>query len=109
MVIMMKRRSDFEITAEMLDCAINGEKKTRLMYRANLSFDVLNNYLANLTSKGFLIFDSENSKYKTTPKGKKFLENCKNLSSELVLPTKRLPPKSRKKNDKRPNEIKNQK
>jgi predicted transcriptional regulator len=97
MEIMIKRRSELEITAEMLDCAIYGEKKTRLMYRANLSFDALNEYLASLTSKGLLIFDSENSLYTTTPKGKKFLDNYKTLSSELVLSRKRLPLKSERK------------
>ena len=109
---MIKRRSELEITAEMLDCAIKGEKKTRLMYRANLSFDALNEYLASMTSKGLLIFDSENSLYTTTPKGKKFLDNYKTLSSELAMSGERLRLKSRKKEkkkkrkkDKRPDEI----
>jgi hypothetical protein len=57
---------------------------------------VLNNYLASLTSKGLLVFDSVNRTYKTTQKGRSFVDRYNAVSNELILPTRRLPLESGK-------------
>jgi predicted transcriptional regulator len=79
----MKNRSRLEISAEVLRQAINGEKKTRLMYQTNLSYDSLKDYLGMLTSKGLLNFNKENGLYMTTHKGRTFLVRYEKLSSVL--------------------------
>jgi len=76
----MKHRSRLAISAEVLRYAINGEKKTRLMYKANLSYDSVKEYLAMLTSNGLLTFNAENDLYTTTRKGRTFLQKHEMLS-----------------------------
>jgi predicted transcriptional regulator len=72
-----KRRDRLYIIAEVLEIARNGCLKTQIMYRANLSFAQLNDYLGFLLEVGLLkeTNESEKSVYKTTQKGVKFLEN----------------------------------
>jgi len=63
--------------AEVLEIAKNGCLKTQIMYRANLSFAQLNEYMGFLLEVGLLKETSENEKavYKTTQKGARFLQN----------------------------------
>ena len=78
-----KRRDRLYIMAEILNVAKDGVLKTQIMYRANLSFAQLNNYLSLLTDLKLLNENSSDRKtmYKTTKKGAKFMENYK----EIVL------------------------
>lgn len=76
-----KRRDRLYILAEILDIAKEGCLKTQIMYRANLSFTQLNEYLDLLLNMK-LVESSENSErtvYKTTPKGIQYLENYKEI------------------------------
>jgi len=72
-----KRRDRLYIMAEVLEIAKNGCLKTQIMYRANLSFAQLNDYLGFLLDIGLLKETSENEKsvFRTTPKGARFLRN----------------------------------
>ena len=73
-----KRRDRLYIMAEVLEIAINGCLKTQIMYRANLSFAQLNEYLGFLLEVNLLKETNENEKtvYRTTKtKGKKFLHH----------------------------------
>jgi len=72
-----KRRDRLYIMAEVLEIARNGCLKTQIMYRANLSFAQLNDYLGFLLEVGLLKESSENRKdvYRTTPKGVRFLQS----------------------------------
>jgi predicted transcriptional regulator len=76
----MKNRSRLQISSELLRHAINGELQTRLMYKTNLSYDSLKEYLAVLTANGLLTFDADHKIYKTTPKGRKFIATYDKLS-----------------------------
>jgi len=81
-----KRRDRHEIIAEILKTASNGRIKTHIMYRAKLSYSQINEYLPLLVEKGFL----EHLKvarsghyatvYRTTPKGRQFIENLESLN-----------------------------
>ena len=68
------RRSSIEIIANILEIAKDGAKKTRIMYLANLSFDLLKKYLNSLIDKKLLEYDSNEGKYRTTKKGLEFLK-----------------------------------
>jgi len=71
--------------AEILEIAKNGCLKTHIMYRANLSFAQLNEYLGVLLEVGLLRETSEDGKhvYNMTRKGVSFLQNYHKLRKLL--------------------------
>jgi predicted transcriptional regulator len=71
--------------AEILEIAKNGCLKTHIMYRANLSFAQLNEYLGVLLEVGLLGETSEDGKhvYNMTRKGISFLQNYHKLRKLL--------------------------
>jgi predicted transcriptional regulator len=93
-----KRRDRLYIIAEVLVIAKEGTLKTQIMYRANLSFAQLNEYLSFLLQIGLLEKTTRDEKtiYKITPKGTKYLENYEEitslLSKEEKNPTRRNSP-----------------
>lgn len=80
-----KRRDRLYIIAEMLNIAKDGCLKTQIMYRANLSFAQLNEYLSFLTKMNLLNVQKENGKtiYRTSTKGDKFLEKYEDIADLL--------------------------
>jgi predicted transcriptional regulator len=80
-----KRRDRLYIIAEILTLAIDGSLKTQIMYKANLSFAQLNEYLSFLIRMDLLKLHKEERKkiYKITAKGKKYLESYKEISNLL--------------------------
>lgn len=76
-----KRRDRLYIMAEILDVAKEGVLKTQIMYKANLSFAQLNDYLSLLVDLKLLNTTTNNKKttYKATKKGIQFLENYKDI------------------------------
>ena len=60
---------------EILEYAINGEKKTNLMYKAHLSFGQLERYLSALKSADFIT--EKSGMWKTTQKGFDVIKACK--------------------------------
>ncbi|MEJ2272646.1 MAG: winged helix-turn-helix domain-containing protein [Candidatus Bathyarchaeota archaeon] len=71
-----KRRDRLYIIAEILRIAQDGCLKTQIMYRANLSFAQLNDYLSYLIKMDLLKVQNQNKKkiYVTTINGEKYLE-----------------------------------
>lgn len=53
--------------------ALYGAKKTHIVYKANLNFNVLKKYLIGLEEKG-LLMKINGGHYITTQKGSRFLE-----------------------------------
>jgi len=80
-----KRRDRLYIIAEILVIAKEGTLKTQIMYRANLSFAQLNEYLSFLLQIGLLEKIAKEGKtiYRATPKGIKYLENYEEIASLL--------------------------
>ncbi len=80
-----KRRDRLYIISEILNIAKGGSLKTQIMYRANLSFAQLNEYLNFLTKMEFLEITKENRRntYVTTNKGDRYLEKYKDLANLL--------------------------
>jgi predicted transcriptional regulator len=76
----MKYRSRTDISREILQAASNGTSKTKIMYAAYLSFAQLKEYLAALSESGLLEYDAERTEYRTTPKGKQFLQVYDNMA-----------------------------
>ncbi|MGI0021033.1 MAG: winged helix-turn-helix domain-containing protein [Nitrososphaera sp.] len=75
----MKYRSRMDITSAILEIAEEGAIKTKIMYRAFLSFPQLKEYLAVLTDQGLLEHSKEERLFFTTEKGRKFLKMYKEV------------------------------
>jgi predicted transcriptional regulator len=85
----VRKRSDIDIMANILSEANKGTKKTRIMYRCNLSHSQLQIYLQVLRNMGLLASHSkkEGAKmnyFKTTSKGLKFLDTYRALKSLMT-------------------------
>jgi predicted transcriptional regulator len=102
-----KRRDKLYIIAEILEIAREGTLKTQIMYRANLSFTQLNDYLGFMLKIKFLDKIIENGKeiYKTTEKGLSFLTRYREITELLKTENenykqnaKMLPPHMLKRN-----------
>ena len=62
----MKYRSRSEIVAIILEAANGGTTRTRIMYKAFLSFAQLKEYLSMLLEKGLIEYEEGTRRYKTT-------------------------------------------
>ncbi len=71
-----KRRDKLDIISEITEIAKSGALKTQIMYKANLSFAQLNEYLKLLTKINLLEKNADGRKevYRATEKGIDFLQ-----------------------------------
>jgi predicted transcriptional regulator len=91
-LIRMKYRSRTELASNILEAANGGATKTKIMYKAFLSYAQLKEYLAMLIQNGLMAHDIEGEMYRTTSNGIKFLETSRQLGVLLtpVAPENRL-------------------
>jgi predicted transcriptional regulator len=93
-----KNRNRMEIVANLLSIANNGALKTHLMYKANLSYLMVTEYLDFLTRSGLIkeTIDPEGTTkiYQTTEKGLKYLEVYNSLQTIVGLDTQKISSKS---------------
>ena len=80
-----KRRDKLFIIAEILEIAKEGTLKTQIMYRANLSFTQLNEYIRFMLKISLLNKSITNGKgtYRSTEKGLNFLQRYIELTELL--------------------------
>ncbi len=81
--IIMTKRTNLEITAEILSFCKQPQTKTRVMYNTNLSWQMLQKYLSQLQSRGLLEIHHSVTKYTTTQKGLKFVKKWRELKELL--------------------------
>jgi predicted transcriptional regulator len=80
----MKYRSRSEIVVLLLDAANGGAAtKTKLMYRAYLSFNQLREYLAFLVENDLIEYEQGMQTYRTTEKGIRLLQ-MQNTMDEIA-------------------------
>jgi predicted transcriptional regulator len=82
----MKYRSRTEIVGNILDAANGGATKTKIMYKAFLSYGQLKEYLSVLIENNLIEYRDGTRKFKTTEKGLNFLK-MHNEIGELLLTT----------------------
>jgi predicted transcriptional regulator len=71
--VLGSRRSNLEVVYDILAlCDNGGVGKTSIMYRANLSYKMLQRYLSSLSAHYLIQMDSA-GKYQTTPQGQQVL------------------------------------
>ena len=68
-----KKRSKFEIIAEILEVCKRGALKTRVVYGTDLNFQLASKYLARLKSSGLI--EERGDLFYTTDRGKRFLHH----------------------------------
>ena len=78
----MKRRNSLDVEAEILEVARQGARKTWIVYKANLNFEIVKGYLKELVEMGLLYH--EGMIYRTTKHGLMFLEQYANLKKVIV-------------------------
>jgi len=72
--MIVKYRSRTEIVAMILEAANGGATKTKIMYKAFLSYAQLREYLSVLIENNLLEYLDGSQTYKTTEKGLSFLK-----------------------------------
>ena len=73
---MFGKRNSMDIIAEILKVARYGAKKTHIVYKANLNFKVLEEYLEKMIKAGLVsILKEKRNLIKTTEKGVTYLTN----------------------------------
>jgi len=81
----VKYRSRTDIAADILEIAMDGAIKTKIMYKAFLSFPQLKEYLTVLLERGLLEHVEDENEYRTTDKGKQFLKMYKEVG-QIMFP-----------------------
>lgn len=81
-----ERRDRLGIMAEIMETAKGGLLKTQIMYKVNLSFSQVKEYIRFLTETGFLKVRLENRRriYETTDKGHRYIESYKEMTNLLL-------------------------
>ena len=70
-----RKRSDVEISADILKVARNDVKKSHLVYRTNLNFKLVDKYLEILNRNELIEGPSNKKTFKTTEKGLQYLKH----------------------------------
>jgi predicted transcriptional regulator len=81
----MRYRDRTEVIREILEAANGAENitRTKLMYKALLSYTQVKEYLALLVKRDLIGYDSITHTYKTTEKGMRLLQFCNKLDDMM--------------------------
>ena len=79
-----KYRNRIEIICQILEAANGGViKKIEIMYKANLSYTQLKEYVIVLTESDLLRYDLDKQTFKTTEKGLRFLDSYNHMDAVM--------------------------
>ena len=81
----MKYRSRTDIIAMILQAAINGATKTRIMYGAYLSYAQVKEYLSFMIEKDLVRYEEGSAVYKLTQKGVQLLRVYEDISDMITV------------------------
>jgi predicted transcriptional regulator len=87
-MMIVKYRSRTEIVGMILEAANGGATKTKIMYKAFLSYAQLREYLSVLIENNLLEYLDGTQTYKTTEKGLNFLKMHSEIGELLQTPPK---------------------
>ncbi|HKO40067.1 MAG TPA: winged helix-turn-helix domain-containing protein [Nitrososphaeraceae archaeon] len=83
----MGNRSRTEIVSNILDAANGGATKTKIMYKAFISYNQLKEYLSLLIENNLLEYRDGTKTFKTTEKGLYFLKTHSEIGELLQQTT----------------------
>lgn len=86
----MKRRNNVDIMVDILRVSVGGAKKTWIVYKANLNFKIVKQYLSELMEKDLLAVNGDSGLYVTTDKGLEFVRQYDNFRKYHVGISDRL-------------------
>lgn len=78
----MRKRSWGAITVDILEATLTPQKKTRIMYKANLNYDRFNRYFCDFVRKGFILETDDNDgnpSYMISERGRTFLATLRKV------------------------------
>ena len=79
-----KYRNRIEIICQILEAANGGViKKIEIMYKANLSYTQLKEYVIVLTESDLFRYDLDKQTFKTTEKGLRFLDAYNHMDAVM--------------------------
>jgi predicted transcriptional regulator len=90
----LKYRSRFDIVGVMLQAAVRGATKTRLMYDAFLSHSQAEEYISFLLGKKLISLAADNKHYHPTEKGLRFLSMYAEIKDAVTVDIARTLPES---------------
>jgi predicted transcriptional regulator len=86
----MKYRSRTDIVGSILEATNGGgANKTKIMYKAFLSFEQLKEYLRDLLQNDLIEFEEGHKTYTTTAKGIQLLQIFNNMEELTPIPLKK--------------------
>jgi predicted transcriptional regulator len=72
-------RNRIDIIAQLLNAASSPTTKTKMMYKALLSYEQLKEYLIMLTENDLIAYDKPTERFSTTYKGYEFIRRYEDL------------------------------
>jgi predicted transcriptional regulator len=84
----MKNRSRTEIVSMILEAANGGATKTKIMYKAFLSYSQLKEYLSVMIKKNLLEYSDGTRTFRTTEKGLNLLKMHNEIDELLHITAK---------------------
>jgi predicted transcriptional regulator len=81
----MKYRSRIDIVSQILEVANGGATRTKIMYKAFLSYSQMKEYLTILTDNDLLSYDEVTHVFKTTEKGLRFLQTYNRIGDVMKI------------------------
>ena len=81
---MTTRNTDQTVTS-ILCAPVDGITKTKIMYKAFITYDQLNDYLSLLLEKGLIEYTEGERLYRTTPKGVDFLHHTESPKPKVLV------------------------
>ncbi|MCW4024065.1 MAG: winged helix-turn-helix domain-containing protein [Candidatus Bathyarchaeota archaeon] len=94
---MVNYRDRLDIIADILTVASHDAKKTQIMYKANLSYKVLQKYLTEIMGASLIRYERGRQLYSLTSKGQAYLDAYKEYAQTNKRIEKRLTDISTKK------------
>ncbi len=73
-------RNRIDIIAHLLDAASSPTTKTKMMYKAMLSYEQLKEYLLMLTENDLIGYDKPTQRFTTTEKGFQFMKMYEDIT-----------------------------
>ena len=83
----MKYRSRTDIVTQILEAATGGATKTKIMYKAYLSYAQLKEYLSVLLENDLLEYEEGRKIYRTSIKGVRFLKTYEQIGDMIATGT----------------------
>ena len=81
----MKYRSRTDIIGNILQVAMNGATKTRIMYGAYLSYSQVKEYLAFMLDRNLIWYEEGTQLYKLTEKGMKLMRTYEGIRDMISV------------------------